>query len=184
MYEVELKVELTDIERQKLLTLFKGAGFQSKGVTPQHDLYIEAKESPYGGFDLKRYRNEDGNYIYTEKVWEMIEGEPTRKEIEHAVSKEAFDAASAQFPDVLVIQKDREWFSGSYEGEEISITIDAVQFNHSAHMRYFIEAEIGIEDKHAVVKTKNLIKAFLKSILGKSEIIEAPGMFTMAFKRL
>lgn len=184
MYEVELKVELTEAERLQLLELFKERGFGFKCVTPQNDFYIEAKESQYRGFDLKRYRDENGKFIYTEKIWEMVGGEPIRKENEREVSKEEFDSAVAKFPNALIIKKDREWFYGLYEGREISITIDTVKFNHSPNVRYFIEAEITVEDKNEVMTTKELINKFLKSILGKSEIVESPGMFAMAFKGL
>lgn len=49
---------------------------------------------------------------------------------------------------------------------------------------YYIEAEIDVEDKSDVIKTKNLIVSFLKFILDKDEIIESPDVFTMAFKKL
>lgn len=184
MYEVEFKVELSREEKDKLITSFKERGFSPKGVTPQNDFYIEAKESPYGGFDLKRYRNEGGKFIYTEKTWEILEGQPIRKEDEHEVSKEEFESKVAQFPNAIAIKKDRAWFDGSYQGVKISITIDTVKFNHSLEERYFIEAEIVVEDKHEVIKTKVFIQEFLKEILEKDEIIESPGMFSMAFKKL
>lgn len=183
MYEVELKVELTSDKKNSLLEVFKERGFSSKGVTPQHDVYIEARESEFGGFDVKRYRNEQDSFIYTEKVWQLIEGNRARKEIEHEVSREEFDAAIAQYPSAIVIKKNREWFVGRYEEREISITIDTVKFDHSPADRYFIEAEIVIDDEAEFAQTKNLIKNFLSQILEQSEIVESPGMFTMAFKK-
>ena len=45
-----------DEERERLIGEFKNKGFQSNGVTPQNDFYIEAKPSPFGTYDLKRYR--------------------------------------------------------------------------------------------------------------------------------
>ena len=61
MYEVEIKVELSGKERIDLIERFKTRGFLAKGITPQNDFYIEAKPSPYGRFDLKRYRQEGGS---------------------------------------------------------------------------------------------------------------------------
>lgn len=184
MYEIETKVELTLEEKQKLIATFTREHFTSRGITPQHDVYIEAKESPHGGFDLKRYRHEGDEYLYTEKVWELIENRPFRKEDQHEVSKEKFASAIAEFPHALTIKKDREWFDGSYQGVPISLTIDSVKFDHSPGLRYFLEAEILVEDKSQVVATKELIAEFLRKILGKSEIVESPGMFTMGFKKL
>ncbi len=183
MYEVEIKVELTAEERESLLDLFKEKGFASKGVTPQNDFYIEALESPYGGYNLKRYRDEGGELIYTEKVWEEIDGKPARKEAEREASVEEFAAQLIEFPSSLKIKKDREWFAGDHKGASISITIDSVKFDHSPAMRYFIEAEIGVKDKKDVTATKELVRNFLKGILRKAEIVESPGMFTMAFKK-
>lgn len=68
MYEIETKVELTLEEKQKLIVTFTREHFTSRGITPQHDVYIEAKESPHGGFDLKRYRHEGDEYLYTGMV--------------------------------------------------------------------------------------------------------------------
>ncbi len=184
MYEVELKVELTAKEREKLITLFKEQGFLFKGVTPQNDFYIEATESSYGGFDLKRYRNEDGKFIYTEKIWESFDGQPIRRENEYEVTKEEFESETPKYPNAIKIKKDREWFTGVYEGIEISVTVDSVKFDHSQSMRYFIEAEIDVEKKEDVQKTKELIYDFLKKILNKFELIDSPGMFSMAFKKL
>jgi adenylate cyclase class IV len=184
MYEVETKVELTLSEKQKLLEVFRAQNFAFRGMTPQNDFYIETKESPHGGFDLKRYRHEGDEYIYTEKVWELIEGRPFRKEDQHEVSKEQFESAVAEFPHALAIKKDRESFDGLYQETPISLTIDSVKFDHSPKTRYFLEAEILVEDKNAVVATKELIAEFLREILDKSEIVESPGMFTMGFKKL
>ncbi len=184
MYEVELKVELTDREKIDLIKSFKDQGFGSKGSTPQNDYYIEAKESPFGGQDLKRYRNENGKLIYTEKIWEMEGDVKARRENEYEVSKEIFEKAIAEFPNAIKIIKDREWFDASYEGVKISVTIDSVKFDHSPSIRYFVEAEIDVKDKIEVPKTKEFIVKFLKKILNKTEMMEAPGMFTMAVKKI
>lgn len=184
MYEVETKIELTIEEKQQLLWDFKGRGFLSEGITPQNDFYVEAKKSPHGGYDLKRYREESGKFIYTEKIWEIVDGQPVRRENEHGVSEKEFRSTIAQFPDALKIIKDREWYACKFRNVDISVTIDSIKFDHSKSMRYFIEAEIDVQDKKDVTKAKNLIKDFLKDILKRSEIVEAPGMFTMAFEKL
>ncbi len=183
MYEVELKVELTAQEKERLILLFKEKGFKFKGVTPQRDFYIEAVKSPLGGFNLKRYRDEANKLFYTEKVWEEIDGKSIRKESERAATAEEFSSQISDFPDSLKIEKDREWFAGNHEGRAISITIDSVKFDHSKGVRYFIEAEIGVTDKNEVMETKEFVRGFLKVLLGKVEIIESPGMFTMAFEK-
>ena len=184
MYEVEVKVELSEKERQDLIALFKKKGFESKGVTPQSDFYTEAKPSVYGGYDLKRYRHEADKFIYTEKIWEMADDAKARKENEYEVTQEKMEAEIAQNPVVVKIIKDREWFKGTYQGSEISITIDSVKFDHSPNIRYFIEAEIDVTDKNTVKDTKRKIVDFLRELLGKKDsMIEAPGMFTMAMDK-
>ena len=185
MYEVEWKVELSEKTREDYLKSLKEAGFVPKGMTPQNDFYIEAKASPYRGFDLKRYRQEGDEFIYTEKVWEMAGDVPARKESERNVSKEEFQTETAKYPAAIKVIKDREWFSGSFEGREISVTIDTVKFDHSPSTRYFTEAEIQVQDKNDVYEAKKLIKRFLMELLHMPQgIPEAPGMFMMAFKKL
>jgi adenylate cyclase class IV len=183
MYEVELKVEITNKQREDLINLFKEKCFEFKGMTPQQDVYIQAEKSPYGGYDLKRYRNEDGKFIFTQKTWELIDDQLARKENEHEVTKEEFETTIPQYPNAISIKKDREWFAGNYQGKDISITIDSIKFDHSQGIRYFIEGEIDIEDKTKVTETKELIKSFLKDVLKTEEIIDSPGMFMMAFEK-
>ncbi|MES2223575.1 MAG: hypothetical protein V4469_01420 [Patescibacteria group bacterium] len=185
MYEVELKIELTEDEKEKLISLFKERGFLSKGVTPQNDFWPEATESEYGGYDIKRYRKEGDKYFYTEKMWELFEGgKPVRRENEHEVTKEEYESKLVEYPDSLKIKKDREWFAASFDGQNISITIDSIKFDHSPSIRYFLEAEISVKNKEEVAKTKEIIHGFLREILNKSELIESPGMFKMAFQKL
>jgi len=183
MYEIEYKVEITREEREKLLKLFKEKGFKLKRITPQNDFYTEAEKSSFGGYDFKRYRNEDGKFIFTEKVWEKVGGEPVRKESENELSKDEFESIISKFPKAIKIKKDREWFAGSYKGKDISVTIDTVKFDHSFGTRYFIEGEILSGDKSKVSELKGLIIEFLKESLNKKEIINAPNMFTMAFEK-
>lgn len=180
MYEVEIKVELTDAERQELRTALTEKGFSATKVTPQADYYVEVKDSPYGGRDLKRYRDEDGKLIYTEKIWEKHNGELARKENEREVTQEEFNEARAKYSKVPFIKKQREWFKGSYKNIPISFTIDTVELSNSKKNRYFVEAEIDVKDINEVSKTKEFLKGFLKDLLKKSEIIEAPGMASLA----
>lgn len=184
-YEVEYKVELTIEEVQMLKDLFQMRNFPSKGVDQQEDYYIEAKESSvYKGYDLKRYRNESGKIIYTQKIWEMVGDTPARNESEHEVTKEEFQREIVKYPEAIKIKKQREWFLGnSNDLPEVSITIDSVKFDHSPSIRYFIEAETNTEDINKVKDLKDKVVSFLKDILNKDEIIESPGMFTMAFKK-
>ncbi|MES2437116.1 MAG: CYTH domain-containing protein [Patescibacteria group bacterium] len=183
MYEVELKVELTAEDKENLIAEFKARGFVAKGMTPQNDYYIEAKKSQYKGYDLKRYREEAGKYIYTEKIWEIVDDQPARRENEHEVTEPEFKSVIAQYPDAIKIIKDREWFAGEYQSTPISLTIDSVKFDHSPSMRFFTEAEIDVEDRTEVSKAKEIIELFLKDVLKKTEIVESPGMFMMAFEK-
>lgn len=184
-YEVEFKVELSEVEVQNLKQTFIKRGFEATGVDQQDDYYIEAKDSTvYKGYDLKRYRNESGNIIYTEKTWEMVSDTPARKEIEREATQDEFESEIAKYPDAIKIKKQREWFSGSSSDlAHISITIDSVKFDHSPSMRYFIEAETNADDINHVKSLKEKIVEFLKDILQKESIVESPGMFTMAFKK-
>ena len=131
MYEVEIKVELTAKEREDLVAKFKAHGFTFKGITPQNDYYIEAKKSPYGGYDLKRYRKEAEKYIFTQKVWDTAGGQPARQENEHEVSKEEYESAVKQFPEATKVIKNREWFDAVFKDKKMSVTIDTTKFDHS-----------------------------------------------------
>jgi|GEM_PF-2043155 len=183
IYEVEVKIELTKDEKEKLLDVFKEKGFKFKKTTSQKDFYLEANKSQYydqcGGYNIRRYRDEGGELIYTGKIWEMVEGHLTRLEDEYNVTKEKFDDEIKKFPNAAKIEKNRDWFDGEYEGKNISITIDTVKFSHSPDTRYFIEAEIRVEDKNKTKETKDFLISFMEELLGRDEIVEAPTMSTM-----
>ncbi len=184
MYEVECKVEITEEEKEGLIKLFKERGFAAEGTDQQNDYYVEAKDSPvYEGYDLKRYRDESGTIFYTEKIWEMAGGVPARKELEHEVTREEFESEIAKFPNSINIRKRREWFAGKHGDADVSVTIDSVKFDHSPGLRYFIEAETNTNDIDEVKALKDAMIEFLKDVLGKDQIIESPGMFTMALKK-
>lgn len=187
MYEIEIKVELSEAEKDILVSTLPAHGFNFVESTPQDDFYVEAKKSEfeaYGGkYDLKRYRHDADSYIYTEKVWELIGGKATRREIEREVSKEEFDAVVASFPEASRVTKQRDWYKGEFDGQPISFTIDSAKFTHSPSMRYFIEAEIGVEHADETVAARDTVLRFLKKILNRSEIVESPGMFTMVFEK-
>ena len=188
MYEVELKIELTPKEKEKLEQAFKDNNFEFIKQTPQKDYYIEAKKSKYynlqeATYDVKRYRNENGEFLYTAKVWEIKDGHLARQQKEYKVTKEKFEEEIKKYSEAIKIEKIRDWYLGEYEGQSISLTIDTVDFDHSKNTRYFFEAEVGVEDKNKVKETKENIKEFIQQLLDKEEIIEAPGMFTMAFEK-
>ncbi len=82
MYEVEFKVELTESERDALQAALLARGFVAAEPVTQRDNYVEAKDSPHGGYDLKRYRDEGDRVIYTEKIWEPVAGSLARRENE------------------------------------------------------------------------------------------------------
>jgi hypothetical protein len=183
MYEIEYKVEITEAERQKLITLFKKEGFLKKPEVLQNDYYIEVHDSAQGGYDFKRYRDEGEKLFYTEKIWDEVGGRKYRKENEREVSREEFERAIKKFPSAIKIQKTRQPFSGNFVNKKMHIDMDSVKFDHSATTRYFIEAEVISEDKEKFKTLKDSIIEFLRDSLGR-EIVEAPGMFSMAFKKL
>lgn len=185
MYEVETKVEITAEERDQLISLFKEKGFGFEGMIPQKDIYYESVKSPHGGFDLKRYRQEGDSYFHTQKAWEEVEGTLARKEDEHGVTKEEFEAETAKYPDAIKIMKERETYVGNYKEQEIILCIDSVKFDHSPSVRLFIESEVLVNDKAKVKEAQALGASFLAELLGRNDFpLDQPGMFTMAFKKL
>jgi adenylate cyclase class IV len=189
MYETEIKVEIPSSDLQQLLSICRERGFIDKGVAPQRDYYVKAVLSQYGdpkAFDIERYRSESSVFFYTKKEWEVENGEPVRTEDEREVTQSEFEGAVAEHPNALKIVKDRQSFDASFEGRAISLSIDSVKFDHSPALRYFMEPEILVEDKAMVPETKHLLRRFIADLLGisVSEIVEAPGMFAMAFKKL
>ncbi len=184
MYEVEYKVEITKEENEKLVALFKSRNFVYKETNLQNDYYVEVRKSPLGGFDFKRYRKEGEKAFYTEKVWEEVGGKNIRREAERELSPDELLKEIEKYPDCVKIKKERQSFSGRYENQEIHIDMDSVKFDHSPSTRYFIEAEVLTNGKEDLEKFRNLVTTFLKESLERSEIIESPGMFDMAFKKM
>jgi hypothetical protein len=189
MYETEIKIEITATQLEELKRVFQARGFADKGIAPQGDYYTKAVESKHGdpkAFDIERYRSEGGKFFFTKKAWEVENGIAIRKEEERDVTKQEYETAVAENPEALKIVKDRHWFNASFEGREISLSIDSVKFDHSPTLRYFMEPEILVEDRARVPETKDFLRRFAGSLLGidPSEIVEAPGMFAMAFKKL
>lgn len=184
MYEVEYKVEITEDEREALFELFNIQKLHSKPSVVQHNYHIEMKESPLGGFNVKRYRDEGEKCFYTEKIWESLNGENIRKEIEKEVPREELECEIAKYPDAVKITKGRQSFESEYKGKKIHIDMDNVKFDHSPSMRFFIEGEIITTDNTEVKSLRALIIEFLKETLGKSELKEAPGMISLVTKKL
>lgn len=181
MYEVEFKVEITKTEREAVLGRLLENNFIDDGSVKQIDCYVEAKESPYGGFDTKRFRQEGDNFIYTEKIWELIDGEMIRREEEREISKEEFLSGLKSTPNPITIKKDRQKLDGFYDGYKLHVDMDTVKFDHSVSERYFLETEILTEDKAQVKELREFIRKFLTYILDKDELTEASGIFSMAF---
>ena len=182
MYEVELKVEVNTEEREKFLVQILERGFTQTENLVQNDYYVEAEKSEYGGYDLKRFRDESGTYFYTHKKWEVVDGYPVRNEDEREVTKEEFEVGISKEVKIH-IQKNRMSLLGLYENREIKIDMDTIKFDRSPNIRYFIEAEIITPEKTEVKSIKEFLDTFLKVVLEKEEIIHSPGMFTMAFER-
>lgn len=184
MYEVELKVEVTEAERAALDARFRGAGFVAGDPLDINDYYVVAVDSPFGGYDLERYRDAGSKIFYTAKTWEKVGDGLARREEEREVTRPEFDAALAKYPNPVTIKKTRQPFSGSWQGREIHVDMDAAKFDHSPDVRYFIEAEVITADASEVASLKEFVKSFLRESLGRDEIEEAWGMFTMALKKL
>lgn len=184
MYEVEFKVEITKTEREAVLGRLLENNFIDGGSASQLDCYIEAKESPYGGFDTKRFRHEGDEFIYTEKVWELMNGEMIRHEEEREISKEEFLSGLNSVNNPITIKKERQKLDGYYEGVKIHIDMDTVKFDHSVSERYFLETEILTEDKAQVKELREFIHKFLVFTLDRDDVVEASGMFSMAFLKL
>jgi adenylate cyclase class IV len=183
MYEIEYKTEITKGEKESLASKLSRYGFMPKKSVIQNDFYIEAKESPYGGYDLRRYRDEGHAIFYTEKAWEKVGAGKARRETERKVSRPEFEAELIKYPNTIAIRKGRQSFSGTYRTKDITIDIDTVKFDHSPAERYFIEAEVIGTDKEEAPKIKDFLRDFIAEVLQKSQIIESPGMFTMAFEK-
>ena len=186
-YEVEIKVEVTEAKRLELLQKFLELCFVDMGVVSQQDYYTKAVLSQYGdpkAFDIERYRSEGGEFFFTKKDWEVEGGKPVRKEDEREITQGEFDSAVADQPNALKIVKDRHWVKASFEGVDISLSIDSVKFDHSPSVRHFMEPEILVEEKAKVPETKEFLRRFVSFLLGTPQIVEAPGMFAMAFKKL
>jgi adenylate cyclase class IV len=183
MYEVEYKVEITKEERDKLIEKLLETGFLNKGVVSQNDFYTEVRFSPDGGYDFCRYRKEGGKFIFTEKVHEMHEGKKIRKETEREVSESEFLSHIKNSPDCVKIIKERESFQGSWKDIIPHVDMDSVKFDHSASERYFVEAEVLTEDKASTSLLREKVQAFLEAYL-EHKVTEAPGMFSLAYKKL
>lgn len=184
MYEVEFKVEITKTEREDVIKKLLENNFLDGGSTSQLDCYIEAKESPYGGFDTKRFRQEGDKFIYTEKIWELMDGEMIRREEEKEVSEEEFLSGINSTNDSITIKKDRQKLDGFYDGYKLHVDMDTVKFDHSVSERYFLETEILTDDKAQVKELREFIHKFLVFILDRDDVVEASGMFSMAFLKL
>jgi hypothetical protein len=184
MYEVEFKIEITSEQESLVVTELTNRSFVSEEVFPINDFFIEAKKSEHGGYDLKRYRQEGNAYIFTEKTWEKKDGMLARKEDEYEVSKEQFESVIAQHPEAIKIIKNRKEFHGNFEEKDITVAIDHVHFDHSPNTRFFIEGEILVPAIEEVEASRAFIKRFLLDLLGLDDVIESPGMFTMAMKKI
>ena len=184
MYEVELKTEISSDQKKKLKLALEDKGFKFGETVTLNDYYFEAKESIHGGYDLKRYRREGDKYFYTEKIWHKTGETLARKEDEHEVTKEEFEAEISKYTEAIKILKDRDYYKGKINEDIVTVVIDNVKFNHSKDMRYFFEAEVVVKDIEQVKEKKDFIRGFMSGLLGVSEFIDAPGMFTMAIKGL
>jgi hypothetical protein len=183
VYEVEFKAELTLAERDALAARLAAEGFAAGDPLSLVDTYVEATDSPHGGYDLRRYRDEGGRIIFAEKVWELVGGSLARREAEREASREEMVAAIAASANPVRIAKTRQPYSGRWGGRDLHVDVDTVQFDHSPGPRYFAEAEIVTPDGAGAPALKEELRGFLAGLLGRDELPEAWGMFTMALKK-
>ncbi|MBP9711431.1 MAG: CYTH domain-containing protein [Candidatus Pacebacteria bacterium] len=183
MYEVEYKVEITKEERAKLVQTLTRDGFISRDTVHQDNYYTEATKLAEGGYNIKRYRDEGKNILYTEKETEIVDGNKITKETEREVTRAEFMKVIESGPIILKLSKDRQSWAGKYQNTTMHVDMDNVKFDHSENIRYFVEAEILVENKEEIPITKGLIIAFLKIIIEREELVEALGMFNMAFNK-
>ena len=191
--ETEVKVEISEWRRNRLINRLLALGFTDEGIFYLSDYYVEAKESAHGGpgtFDIERYRSDGrGKFDFTKKFWQEVEGgEPVRVEEEHPINKELFDAVVATHPKALLIQKTRHLFTQtSAGGLKVSVSIDVVKFAHPPNvLRHFVEVEVLEEDPTKVKETMVFLRSLLADLLGLEalESYDAPSMFAIAFKKL
>ncbi len=184
MYEVEYKIELTKEEQLTLIKLLEEKHFKSFPLIIQNDYYIEYNESPLGGYNLKRYRDEGDAIFYTEKTWEDLDGVKARKEIEKEVSREEFESEIQKYPSAITFKKQRQKCEGEWKNILVHVDMDTVKFDHSPAERFFVEAEVIVSNPEEVKASKEFVKDFLREHLPGSDLKESPGMFMMAFKKL
>lgn len=189
MYEVEIKTEVSQEELARLISECRARGFLDEGVVPQCDYYVKAVESAHGdpkAFDIERYRVEGDTFLFTKKDWDTTGPTPIRREEERAATRAELEATVAKYPKALKIPKNRHRLAAAFEGVAITLSFDSVKFDHSPNVRHFMEPEILVSDKALVPETKKLLRRFAADLLGVKveELVEAPGMFAMAFKKL
>jgi adenylate cyclase class IV len=188
VYEVEYKVEIDLTEKALVLKSMISHDVEQKTTTLQKDYYTVARQSPFydigGSYDVERYRNDNGAYIHTEKIWELVDGELARLEKERTLSKSEFDKAINDNPAALKIEKTRNWHLGTFNNNEFTITIDSVKFDHSPEERYFLEVEICVQDKNQMKQARENVQSFLRLLLNKNELAQAAGMFKMAYEKV
>ena len=105
-----------------------------------------------------------------------------RREEEEEVSLKELQEETSKIPDSVNIEKTREYFGGKYQGTDLLVSIDSVTFGHSEGERYFIEAEVCVEKKEDTQEAEHVVKNFLRNLLATQDLVESPGMFSMAFE--
>lgn len=121
--------------------------------------------------------------ILAEKPWEKVGDSLARREIEREATREEMEVAIAASPSPVRIAKTRQPFSGRWDGRDIHVDMDTVQFDHSPGPRYFAEAEVVTPDGAGAPALKARLREFLRQALHRDELPEALGMFTMAFQK-
>jgi adenylate cyclase class IV len=113
MYEVEIKIEINSQEKEIIISSLIDKRFIDKGTLEQTDCYIEVEKSPYGGYDLKRYRIENGKIFYTQKTWEMNGADLARKELENESTLDEMSSSIEKSTEPVTIKKVRKSFEVS-----------------------------------------------------------------------
>lgn len=179
MFEVEKKYELTQEQFADLLTaLHAHVEYACTDEREIEDCFIDINPSLYGGWDFLRLRRKGKYYFSTLKQWELVEGKKTRRETEQEIPENEFLQSHPNAR--VVMQKTRISFRGSHQGHPLVLDLDTLTL--SSGKRYFVEAEIVVENPHAIALAEQQIDKWFIEFLGISDQMQAPTMLDIALQ--
>ncbi len=179
-YEVEFKVEITEAEREALMDNLRQKGFSEEPEVSQDSVYVDTTESSKGGDGPERYRREGNRFFHTRKILEKVGNSMACREIQREISQSEYMDVVLKNPEAVRVPKQRNSFSGKYQGQNVHIDMDSVKFKHSPSIRFFVEAEIITNDEGRVEILEKFVQQTLKDLLGRSDLVRSPGIYGMA----